>query len=76
MAGYNLSWITENLAVGHAPMSYEELDHIRSQGIDAIVNLCGAINCVDYWAQGRGVNELGLGEMNLEQIQTFLNNGL
>jgi protein-tyrosine phosphatase/Fe-S-cluster containining protein len=40
MAGYNLSWITENLAVGHAPMSYAELDQIRNQGIDAIVNLC------------------------------------
>ena len=40
MAGYNLSWITANLAVGHAPMSYEELDSIRSQGIDCIVNLC------------------------------------
>ncbi|MBI5557504.1 MAG: dual specificity protein phosphatase family protein [Deltaproteobacteria bacterium] len=38
---YQLSWITANLAVGHAPMSYVELDHIKSLGIDAIVNLCG-----------------------------------
>ncbi|HHO48487.1 MAG TPA: hypothetical protein ENN06_08560 [Desulfobacteraceae bacterium] len=41
MANYQLTWITDNLAVGHAPMSYAELDHIREQGIDAIVNLCG-----------------------------------
>jgi protein-tyrosine phosphatase/Fe-S-cluster containining protein len=40
MAAYEPSWITENLAVGHAPMSYEELDCIRSQGITAIINLC------------------------------------
>ena len=41
MSAYPLSWITEQLAVGHAPMSYEELDSIRRQGIDGIVNLCG-----------------------------------
>jgi len=41
MVDYPLSWITANLAVGHAPMSYAELDSIRDQGIDAILNLCG-----------------------------------
>ncbi len=41
MAAYELTWITESLAVGHAPMSYAELDSIRAQGVDAIVNLCG-----------------------------------
>ncbi|MBC8316663.1 MAG: dual specificity protein phosphatase family protein [Desulfobulbaceae bacterium] len=41
MSEYELTWVTESLAVGHAPMSYAELDDIRSQGIDAIINLCG-----------------------------------
>lgn len=41
MSMYQLSWITGNLAVGHAPMSYAELDSIKGQGITAIVNLCG-----------------------------------
>lgn len=41
MTAYPLTWITDNLAVGHAPMSYDELDSLRSQGIGAIVNLCG-----------------------------------
>lgn len=41
MTGYQMTWITDNLAVGHAPMSYAELEQIRAQGIDAIVNLCG-----------------------------------
>ncbi len=40
MAAYELSWITDNLALGHAPMSYAELDSIREQGIGAIINLC------------------------------------
>ena len=38
---YALHWITDHLATGHAPMSYEELDSLREQGITAIVNLCG-----------------------------------
>jgi protein tyrosine phosphatase (PTP) superfamily phosphohydrolase (DUF442 family) len=41
MADYHLTWITSHLAVGHAPMSYSELDSLKDQGIDAIVNLCG-----------------------------------
>lgn len=40
MSGYLLTWVTSNLAVGHAPMSFAELDNIKEQGIDAIVNLC------------------------------------
>lgn len=41
VSDYTLTWITESLAVGHAPMSYDDLDYIRAQGIGAIVNLCG-----------------------------------
>jgi protein-tyrosine phosphatase len=41
MSDYLITWITSNLAVGYAPMSYAELDSIRQQGIGAIVNLCG-----------------------------------
>ncbi|HID70676.1 MAG TPA: protein tyrosine phosphatase [Desulfobacterales bacterium] len=37
---YNLTWITKQIAVGYAPMSYEELDFIKNEGIVAIVNLC------------------------------------
>jgi len=40
MSGYLLTWVTKNLAVGQAPMSYAELENIKEQGIDAIVNLC------------------------------------
>lgn len=40
-ADYELTWIDDDLAVGHAPMSYEDLAYIRDQGVSAIVNLCG-----------------------------------
>jgi protein-tyrosine phosphatase len=41
MAKYQLSWITDSLAMGHAPMSFTDLDSIREQGVQSIVNLCG-----------------------------------
>ncbi len=41
MTAYKMTWITSQLAVGYAPMSYADLDRIREMGIDAIVNLCG-----------------------------------
>lgn len=41
MSVYPLTWVTNQLAVGHAPMSYDELRAIREQGVDGIVNLCG-----------------------------------
>jgi hypothetical protein len=40
MTAYELSWITDSLAMGHAPMSFAELDSIRKQGIQTIINLC------------------------------------
>ena len=38
---YTVNWLTSQLAAGSAPMSYDDLDAIKKQGIDAIVNLCG-----------------------------------
>ncbi len=40
-SSYELTWITPSLAVGYAPMSYEDLEEIKRAGISAIVNLCG-----------------------------------
>ena len=39
-AAYHLTWVTDSLAVGHAPMSVAECDSLHEQGIDAIMNLC------------------------------------
>jgi protein-tyrosine phosphatase/Fe-S-cluster containining protein len=38
---YTPTWIMPKLAVGHAPMSYDDLEALKRQGIDAILNLCG-----------------------------------
>lgn len=44
MGAYLITWVTKNLGVGAAPMSYEELTSLKEQGIVAIVNLCGEFN--------------------------------
>lgn len=37
---YLLTWVTDQLAVGYAPMSYVQLESLKNQGINAILNLC------------------------------------
>jgi Fe-S-cluster containining protein len=48
--GYQLAWVTDSLAVGQAPMSYEALDQLREQGIGAIMNLCAEF-CDLHWIE-------------------------
>lgn len=38
---YAPTWVTDQLAVGAAPMSHAQLDCLREAGIGAILNLCG-----------------------------------
>ncbi len=54
MSDYQIRWITEELATGHAPMSYDDLDAIREQGIDAIVNLCAEFCDLHELEEGSG----------------------
>jgi hypothetical protein len=47
---YRLNWVTDSLAVGQAPMSYPDLDSLRRQGIQAIMNLCAEF-CDLHWIE-------------------------
>jgi len=47
---YRLNWLTDSLAVGQAPMSYEDLDSLRHQGIQAVMNLCAEF-CDLHWIE-------------------------
>ena len=38
---YATTWVTDQLAVGAAPLSYAQLDCLREEGVCAILNLCG-----------------------------------
>lgn len=54
MSTYKLTWITDHLAVGHAPMSYDDFDSIKEQGISGIVNLCGEFSDLHELEEGAG----------------------
>jgi len=47
---YQLNWVTDSLAVGQAPMSYEDLDSLKNQGILAVMNLCAEF-CDLHWIE-------------------------
>ncbi len=49
-SSYQLDWLTDSLAVGQAPMSYEALDSLKEQGITAIMNLCAEF-CDLHWIE-------------------------
>ena len=54
MTNYELIWVTPQLGVGHAPLSNADLDAIRKEGVDAIVNLCGEYCDLHELEQGSG----------------------
>ena len=54
MTNYKLTWVTSELSVGHAPLSYADLDAIREEGVEAIVNLCGEYCDLHEIEQGSG----------------------
>ncbi len=69
-------FVTEDVPYGLVLLStLGQLLDISTPVADAVINLCEAINRADYRAEGRGVDELGLGGMNVEQVRAFLERG-
>jgi len=54
MSDYELTWITDSLAVGYAPTSYDALDAIKAHEINAIVNLCAEFSDLHEIEDGAG----------------------
>ncbi|MBU8911377.1 MAG: dual specificity protein phosphatase family protein [Desulfobacterales bacterium] len=54
MSPYPITWITDSLAAGYAPMSYAQLDSIKAMGINAIVNLCAEFSDLQNLEESSG----------------------
>ena len=52
--GHPVTWITDHLAVGPAPMSFAALDELRSQGVRCILNLCAEFTDLHVIEAGQG----------------------
>lgn len=37
---YPIKWITQQIAIGYAPRSDADIDAIKANGIEAVLNLC------------------------------------
>ena len=69
-------FVTEDVPYGVVLLStLGRLLDIPTPISDSIINLFSAINGTDYWAEGRGVDRLGLGGMTVERLEAFLQAG-
>lgn len=69
-------YVTEDVPYGLVLLStLGRLLDIPTPISDSIINFFSAINRTDYWAEGRGVDELGLGGMTVERLEAFLEAG-
>lgn len=73
--GYTPTWITSSLCAGHAPMSYDDLEDLKRQGIDAILNLCGEYCDLHELEHGYGfeVHYLPIPDENAPDIENLEN---
>ena len=69
--------ITEDIPMGLVPVaSAAEKFGVDAPLHNAFMDLASALIGVDYCSQGRNVENLGLAEMNANEILQFLNGGL
>jgi Fe-S-cluster containining protein len=72
-AAYPIYWVTPQLATGPAPMSYDYLEHLKSEGIDAILNLCAEYCDLHDIENGQGfeVHYLPIEDEEAPQLQAL-----
>ena len=75
MSSYKVTWITNSLAVGRAPMSYAEFDSIKTQGIDGIINLCAEFSDLHELEESSGfeVYYLPIWDEDIPKIEAMEN---
>ncbi len=75
MSSYKVTWITDSLAVGRAPMSYAEFDSIKTQGIDGIINLCAEFSDLHELEESSGfeVYYLPIWDEDIPKIEAMEN---
>ena len=71
---YAFKWITQQVAIGYAPHSYADIDTIKANGIEAVLNLCA--ECYDLHeiesAEGLEVHWLPVTDEDVPTINAAL----
>ena len=69
-------YITEDVPYGLVTYSsFGRMVGVETPTIDAIIQLASVINGVDYRAEGRTVEKLGIADMSVSELDDFLYNG-
>jgi opine dehydrogenase len=69
-------YITEDIPIGMVLVaSVGRLLGVPTPTFDAIIHLGSLINESDYWNEGRTLEKVGLDNMNIEEIKTYLERG-
>ena len=69
-------YISEDVPMSLVPIaSLGRMIGVGTPTIDAIIHLASTLHCVDYWAEGRTVEKLGLAGKGLKEIRRFILEG-
>jgi hypothetical protein len=69
-------YVTESIPYAYVPRSSAAAKiGIQVPITDSLIHIFSAINGEDYFSNGRSLNYLGLGDMNVEQVKNFLYEG-
>ncbi|MRR31901.1 NADP transhydrogenase subunit alpha, partial [bacterium] len=48
---------------------------VSVRGMDSMIRLGCIIHNTDYWRRGRTVDKLGIGELSVDELTTYVNEG-
>jgi opine dehydrogenase len=69
-------YFTEDCPYGLVPWSIlGKIIGVETPTIDSVVNIYNQVHDRIWWEDGRNVADLGLGDMNLEQIKEYVKTG-
>lgn len=69
-------YISEDVPMSLVPLaSLGRQAGVETPTIDSVIHLCSILHGMDYWAEGRTVESLGLAGMSLKDIRRFILDG-
>jgi opine dehydrogenase len=73
----NHRYIFEDVPMSLVPIaSLGERFGVSVRGMDSIIRLACIVNRTDYWRRGRTVEKLGIGDLSVNELTRYVNEGL
>ena len=73
----NHRYIFEDVPMSLVPIaSLGERFGVSVRGMDSIIRLACIVHRTDYWRRGRTVNKLGIGDVSVDELMRYVNEGV